>query len=275
MSATALCFLTASLCSSTGAFHHAVAVPGYSWANRPAAWVTAPACLVRAEVWQIGAEGLLGGLSGEGEWYDRGGGGLYGAGPLGGLYGGAGVEVAAGGFDTLSVSAGGAWLVTGDPISFMEGFFGPSVSLGAGLEAKTISRGGDRAGELMAFGSAQVALFPTFCIGVGTDGAGLAGWGEEDLRADDGGVDVAASCTYIFGRELRGHLGFGSGGPSVGADLRLSQVLTLIAGTDGGFWGWGLSARAGRVTADYGMRLTDTSASHSAGIRIELGEASW
>ncbi len=267
--------LLVSLSAASAPSRHAMAVPAYSWADGPLSWMEAPACLVRAEVWQAGVAGRLGNNASDAEWSSERGGRLAAGGPFGDLYAGAVLGASAGSADTLGASAAAAWLVTGDPISFMEGFFGPSVSLGASLEARSTSRGGGRGGELLASSSAQVAFFPTFSLGLGIRPSRVVGWGPDSLRSEDGYTGLEASCTYIFGRELRGHLGFGSGGASVGADLRVSDMVTVMAGTDGGFWGCGISARAGRLMADYGIRLTTGSASHAAGLWLKLGETSW
>lgn len=275
MASVPAALLVSILCSPHAPARHAMAVPAYSWARGPGSWMEAPACLVRAEVWQLGASGVLGSLEPDAGWSDGPGGVMAAAGPAGGLYAGASAAVAGGSADTLAGSVSAAWLLTGDPISFMEGFFGPSVSLGASLGARSLSRDDGAGGELLAGGSAQVAFFPTFCLGLGIRPARLAGWGPDSLRQEEGYGGLEASCTYIFGRELRGHLGFGSGGASVGADLRVSGPVTVMAGTDGSFWGCGVSAGAGRFTAEYGLRLSAGSASHSAGLWLKLGETSW
>lgn len=267
--------LLISTCGLNGPTEHSITVPAYSWADRPTAWLAAPGCLVRAEVWEIGAWGGAGSLASSEEWHESRSGGLAAAGPLGSLYAGAGLGASSGGADTLAARAAGAWLVTGDPISFMEGFFGPSVSLGAGLEARSISEADASAGELRTWVSGQVALFPTFCLGAGLTDFRMADWGDEGLADADDGGGLALSCTYIFGRELRGHLGFGASGMAVGADLRVSPVLSVQAGTDGEFWACGLSAGSGRITADYGIRLNRSSASHRTGLWFKLGESSW
>lgn len=254
---------------------HAMAVSPYSWADDPGAWMEAPACLVRAEVWEVGAFGSVGNLESEADWTEDLSGTLAAVGPAGALCAGAALSGAGGQADTLGGGVAAALLLTGDPVSFMEGFFGPSVSVGAALAARRMSEGDGAGGELLVSGSAQVAFFPTFCIGLGARPSRVAAWGPDSLRSGDSYGGVGASCTYIFGRELRGHLGFGKGGASVGADLKVSDLLTVMAGTDGSFWGCGLSASSGRITADYGLSLTDASASHSAGLWLKLGEASW
>mgnify|MGYP006277421249 CR=1 FL=1 len=272
---TAAAAILASLTGSLGPAGHAVSVPGYSWADGPSSWLAAPGCLVRAEVWEAEVSGGIGGEDPAREWSEEGSARLCAAGPAGPVYAGAGATAGLGAADTLAAEAAGAWLVTGDPISFMEGFFGPSVSVGAALGARTISANGERSGELYASASGQVALFPTFCIGVGTHSARLAEWGSGDLLSGDAGRDVSASCTYIFGRRLRGHLGFGAGGPSVGADLRVSDHLTVIAGTDGGHWSAGARGSYGRLGLHYSLRLTETGAVHAGGVSMKLGETSW
>jgi hypothetical protein len=267
--------ILATATASFGPTGHAVTVPGYSWADGPSSWLEAPGCLVRAEVWEAGASGRMGGADPAGSWTDDGSVRLSAAGPLGGAYAGASAAAGLGAVDTLSASLAGAWLVTGDPVSFMEGFFGPSVSVGASLGARSVSGDDDSSGEILAAASAQVALFPTFCLGAGTSGYRLAGWGDEGLRSEDAGGELAASCTYIFGRRLRGHLGFGAGGPSAGADLRVSDGLLVMTGTDGDHWSVGARAEYGRLSADYSLRLTAASAAHAGGISLKLGDTSW
>jgi|GEM_PF-597131 len=254
---------------------HAMVVSPYSWADDPGAWMEAPACLVRAEVWEVGAFGSMGSLESDSDWTEDISGALAGVGPAGSVYAGAALGGSEGRADTLGGRVAAALLLTGDPVSFMEGFFGPSVSVGAALAAKRMSAGDGAGGEVLVSGSAQVAFFPTFCIGLGARPSRVFAWGPDSLRSGDSYGGLGASCTYIFGRELRGHLGFGGDGASVGADLKVSDLLTVMAGTDGSFWGCGLSASSGRITADYGLRLTDVSASHSAGLWLKLGEASW
>ena len=267
--------LLSLLSSSAVPSRHAITVAPYSWANDPGSWMEAPACLVRAEVWEAGVFGAAGNLYSEADWTEEVSGTLAAVGPAGSLYTGAILGGSGGDADTLSGQVAVALLLTGDPVSFMEGFFGPSVSVGAALGTRRLSRGDGAGGGVLLSGSAQVAFFPTFCIGLGVRPSRVADWGPDSLRSGDSYRGLRASCTYIFGRELRGHLGFGGDGASVGADLKVSDLLTVMAGTDGNFWSCGLSTSAGRLTADYGLRLTATSASHSAGLWLKMGEPSW
>lgn len=166
--------------------------------------------------------------------------------------------------DPVSATAACAWVVTGDPVGFIEGFFGPSIALGAACRAVRDDAGNE------ALGSAglQFSIFPTFSLGVSAVDIPLSA---------PSGTEVAThwGATYIFTRELRVHASVSDDGPALGAELDVTPWLRAGTGSDGDAWNAGFSVDIGKFTAGYGLSLEDSSAVHAVTVECGFGGESW
>ena len=167
-----------------------------------------------------------------------------------------------------------ARVITGSPFGFIEEFFGPSIAVGLGIRGSSWqeeSAAGDdesRMGLDLDTG-VQFSVFPTFALGF----SGLRVLG---LADSTGEAVYSYGASYIFNRDLAGHLAWTSGGAgfSAGADLRVSGSLRVRAGTDGECLTCGAALRVTEaLEAGYGLRLDDdNTARHSLGIALQFGE---
>ncbi len=215
-----------------------------AWARSALELFEAPAGLSRLEygqvhgwVWSEGTEGFRGSVSG----------GL----PVSEGVFALGASVAGRtDLDSYAVAAGGSWVITGDPIGFMEGLFGPSIVLGAsgGLQDT-----GEGAGPF-ATASAQFSMFPSFALGAASH------W-RDSKRAS-----VSFGFTHVFNRAFTLNASISRGDPEIGAVLRVSPGLGVSAGTNGKAWHSGVSVERGPFVLDLAVVLTEDTVSGGAGV---------
>lgn len=275
--------MTALLALVTLCAHGAFDAESYGLSVDPTAYsasvpacISAPAGLVRLESWELGLVGW-----GHEKWLEEGVGtdlsvGAFAGGPLGGIFAGGGVyhgRMADTADTTLATLCAGR-VLTGDPVAFLEGFFGPSVSLGVRAGLRHIREGNLSFTGLEAAGNLQIAMFPTFCAGVGVDGTGLAGSGGPEFGPSSE-VEFNYAFSYVFNRDLRGHLSGTEGDVRVGADLRLGPGVSVRTGSDWDSWSAGARFSISRVNVDYGIRLTEQKAGHMISVGYRTGEWTW
>lgn len=253
--------LLAALSSLPSARQSALAVWPCSWGAFPSDSRLAPAGLCRLDlpVIEAGFSSIPGSA----------GASLAGGLGLGGWAAGgtaAWSDLESGG-DSLSMGLAAAHTLTGDPHGFIQGFFGPSICLGASLLLR--DGPGEADPEITATGGFQFSVFPTFALG--------ASWTSIPLSAEEGvETRFLYGGTYIFNRQLRAHVSYGDGSAQAGAELDVGGLLGVMTGTDGHAWCSGVSVDAGRFTIGYGLRLEDEAASHTVSVAVTpWGEETW
>ena len=171
--------------------------------------------------------------------------------PLGkGFTAGAGAEWNGAG-DKGLFQLSSCYVITGDPIGFMEGLYGPSITAGA-----SVSAGYDdstRSSEVSFDCGVQLSLFPSFALGVNC--SDLAG--EAVFRT---------GFSHVFNRSLRIHVNYGSDKWQGGGELTVKPFFRILAGTDGSSFNGGFAYSLERWTASYGARFLETSVEHSIGL---------
>ena len=233
----------------------------YAWSNDPSTSLFAPAGMVRLE---STAYSLFGTINGSGA--DEGG-YLAAAGVRLGDYvlGAGGGWVETDGSETLSVRICGARTVRGDPIGFMEGIFGPSISVGTSLEYT--SAGGEgiaTTGALSASAGMQFSIFPTIAVGVDVSGLRLAG--EKIIERT-----IGYGVTSIFDSSFRAHLSVVDERTALGAELVVGEALTIRTGSDGDGWSSGMGLEYGRFQLDWAVTLSGDDVRHYAGLTFVPG----
>ncbi len=253
-----------------------LAVPSFAtggeWQSlsvHPAAWgcgvetsQAAPAGLARIEGFELAATGAR--ADGEGSV------GLLGGSRLGPIHFSAGgcldggIEAEDGGSEFF-VSV--ARVVTGDPVGFIEGFYGPSIAVGASATAALPGEGDP---IMTGVANVQFSVFPTFALGLAVSGLPISVPGEVE---NETGLEWAA--TYIFSRELRVHAALSGGDASIGAEVRVGDHLRARSGTDGTDWSAGAGLVAGDFSVDYGMTMTGTDLVHAVTVGFSHGGEDW
>ncbi len=232
----------------------------WAWSEGPLEGLRAPAGMVRSE--EIELEAAVD-ATGDGPGSVSAAASL----PMGGLVlgGGAGTEMGEGSPDTIWAAAAAAVTVRGDPIGFMEGVFGPSISVGATLGYAGTGDSGEEPGRdaLEAGVSAQISVFPTVAVGAGYTGLTLIG---DDVLPRSLGYGA----TSVFTRELRGHLSVRDRRVSVGLELDAGGGLTVRSGADDRAWRAGADLEAGPVLLAWAVRLSEGGARHSLGVSLGL-----
>jgi hypothetical protein len=151
-----------------------------------------------------------------------------------------------------------AKVITGNPIGFMEGLFGPNISAGGYIEM--VHTSGDSGGtSLLGGGGLQFSVFPSSAVGV--TGRNLLISGERTSEAEwEYGI------THVFNRDIRGHLTLREGDVEVGADLVLMQDFRISTGTDGSSWSMGAGLETGRFILDYGLDIDRDGVAHTLSV---------
>jgi hypothetical protein len=177
--------------------------------------------------------------------------GFYGGLPLPGDRFSAGALVSADtGVDNLTFALGGSWVVTGDPIGFMEGLFGPSIVLGC--SGGTVDNGEGH--DPFATASLQFSMFPSFALGAAST------W------IPDARPRMSLGFTHVFNRAFTLNAGFTPDSPEIGAVLRVSPDLSFTAGTGGRDWHSGVLLQAGPFRIDLSVVFDGDDAEGGAGM---------
>jgi len=231
-----------------------------SWGDDCLSLRSAPASLSRLEATRIGLYALSGN---DGSSFEGAAGLTLGAVRLG-------IDCGSGstGADTSFAAAGAAFVLTGDPRGFLEGFFGPSISIGGVLETSWTGNGEPTTG---ASASVQFSVFPTFALGAALRDVCIeeADGRELDMRGEYG-------ATYIFNRDFRACMSYSEGRASVGCELAVSRPFAVRAGTDGEKWSAGTRVSWGDLTLDLAALFDDSTVSSSASILFDIGgESPW
>jgi hypothetical protein len=166
--------------------------------------------------------------------------------------------------DTLSAVVSAARVITGNPIGFMEGLFGPSISVGGYLEMVHVP--GDTGGtSLLGGGGIQFSVFPSFAVGVTGRDLRISGDSPRDAAWEYG-------ITHVFNRDIRGHLTLRGGAVEAGADLALTGGVRVSTGTDGSSWSAGTGLDAGSFVFDYGLDMSDEGVVHTLTVTFSPAE---
>lgn len=228
-----------------------------SWGDSPATSLASPAGLSRLE--GPSAEAWWGESESGGRWTLAAGlpCGKWSFGISGG--GATGSEAP----DSVLAGVSAAKVLTGDPRGFIRGFFGPSICLGASLEVR--SAPGGEGPSFSACSHLQFSVFPTFAVGASLSRIGLSGPGSDSPVFGYGG-------TYIFNRQLRGHVEYRDHAAGAGAELCIGERLVFSTGTDGHSWSAGLVALLGPFEAGYSVIMCDSAAFHGVSVSFSPGE---
>jgi hypothetical protein len=232
-----------------------------AWAASASSGLDTPAGLVRIEGWEcfsgISTPGFEGSfrLTAGGGWNP----GPFAAALGIGLGQGEGESP-----DTLIAVISAAKVLTGNPIGFMEGLFGPSISFGGYLEIVHMSGDTTDTG-ILGGGGVQFSVFPSFAVGVNCRDLRLSGDSPRDHSWEYG-------ITHVFNRDIRGHLTFSDGDVAAGADLSLISGLRISTGTDGSSWSIGTGIETGRFTIDYGLDMKGSGVVHTLSVSFSAVE---
>ncbi len=156
--------------------------------------------------------------------------------------------------DDFEFALGGSWVVTGDPIGFMEGLFGPSIVLGCSGGAIDPGEGL----EPFATASLQFSMFPSFALGAAST------W------SADARPRMSLGFTHVFNRAFTLNAGFTPESPEIGAVLRISPDLSFTAGTGGKDWHSGVLLDAGPFRVDLSVVFDGGDAEGGAGLDWRL-----
>ena len=237
------------------------AVGPAAWAASVSSALDTPAGLVRIEGWEC-----FSGISAPG--FDNGlritAGGGWNPGPFAAAFGLGLGEGEGESPDTLVAVLSAAKVLIGNPIGFMEGLFGPSISFGGFVEFVHTSRDTTEA-CILGGGGVQFSVFPSFAMGVNGSHLRISGDSPWEQSWEYG-------ITHVFNRDIRGHLTFSGGDVAAGTDLTLMDGLRISTGTDGSSWSIGTGVETGRFTIDYGLDMKGSGVVHTLSIRFSTAE---
>ncbi len=165
--------------------------------------------------------------------------------------------------DTLDVSVSIAETLRGDPVGFMEGVFGPSISVGTSI-GFVLTDETEPENMLSASLGLQFSVFPTVAIGVDISNLRLFG---EKLRDREIGYGFST----VFHKGFRGHFSVTGSKPSFGFDLSINDWLSVRTGSDGLSWNAGLSAYYRSFRVDWAVMLENHDNRQVLGISFSPG----
>ncbi len=167
--------------------------------------------------------------------------------------------------DTVSVALIHARTLKGDPIGFMEGVFGPSISIGGALGLTVTDDETGNYSEMLSAGLGfQFSVFPTIAIGANVSNLRLTG---DSLHERVIGYVFST----VFDRKFRGHFTVTNGKSALGFDLNISDWLTARTGSDGSSWNAGVSFEHEWLKLDWAVILNDHDCRQVLGISVSPG----
>lgn len=147
----------------------------------------------------------------------------------------------------------GSYIVTGDPIGFMEGLFGPSITLGFSSRYIFADSIPEELGSFDIDAGFQFSLFPSFAIGM--------------MYTDIlNNREITTGFTNVFNRNLKGHVAFTDDSWQVGCELSVTRYLKVFSGTDTEHVHAGLLYSFGKWKSDYAVILHENAIEHSIGL---------
>jgi hypothetical protein len=145
----------------------------------------------------------------------------------------------------------GSYIVAGDPIGFMEGLFGPSITTGVSARFQFADTTVENAFEFD--GGFQFSLFPSFAVGM--------------LYTDILGDRVLSTgFSQVFNRNLKAHAGYSNHRWQVGCELTVTRKLKLFSGVDGGNMHAGAVYSLQHWRFGYGAVLRENEIEHTFGV---------
>lgn len=215
-----------------------------AWSDDPVSCMAAPAGMGRIEFTEVSVSGGI--TSNEPS------GALAAVIPLG-L---SGVSIGSGaGWNNLSktgmLQVSGCYVVAGDPIGFMEGLFGPSISTGVSVRYEYADSTGEN--KFDADAGFQFSLFPSFALGMICT----------DIIEDP---VLVTGFSHVFNRNLTVHAGFSEEAWQVGCELAVTRSFRVFSGTDGDNLNAGMSVSSGELEYSYGSVLHENAIEHSIGV---------
>lgn len=167
--------------------------------------------------------------------------------------------------DTLQAFLSAARTIKGDPVGFMEGVFGPSISIGGSLGFAITDDDSGHCSEMLSAGLGfQFSVFPTVAIGANVSNLRL--FGEKlDERV------IGYGFSTVFDRRFRGHFTVTNGKSALGFDLDVNDWLTVRTGTDGSSWNTGVSLEHEWLKLDWAVILNEYDCRQALGISISPG----
>lgn len=228
----------------TGPVQAGLGVFPVAWSNDPVSCMAAPAGMGRIEFLEVVATA--------GITHNEPSGSVAAVMPLGG----SGFQLGtAAGWDnnhrtgTAQLSVG--YVVAGDPIGFMEGLFGPSITTGVSARYLYADSTGDNSFDFDA--GFQFSLFPSFALGMLFS----------DIINDR---VLTAGFSHVFNKNLKAHTTFSDDNWQVGCELMVKRTLRVYTGTDGDDVNAGVRFSPGQWNYAYGAVLHKNSIEHRIGI---------
>ncbi len=155
------------------------------------------------------------------------------------------------GVGTAQIS--GSYIVTGDPIGFMEGLFGPSITVGFSSRYIFADSMPEDSSSFDIDAGFQFSLFPSFAIGM---------MGTDILN----NREITTGFSNVFNRTLKGHVSFTEDSWQVGCELSISRFFRVFSGTDTKNVHAGLLYSFGSWKSDYAVILHENAIEHSVGL---------
>ena len=167
--------------------------------------------------------------------------------------------------DTVQVALTTARTLKGDPIGFMEGVFGPSISIGGSLGLTLTDDETGNYSEMLSAGFGfQFSVFPTIAIGANVSNLRLAG---DSLNERVIGYGFST----VFDRKFRGHFTVTNGKSALGFDLTINDWFSVRTGSDGSSWNTGVTFEHEWLKLDWAMILNDHDCMQVLGISVSPG----
>ncbi len=194
----------------TGTAQTGIGVFPAAWSDDAFSCMQSPAGMGRIEFLEVAATGLV--------TDDHGSGSFAAVQPLG--LSGFHVGVGAGWNSINNTGTGqvsGSYIIAGDPIGFMAGLFGPSLT--TGFSARYLHSDSSEVNSFDCDAGVQFSLFPSSAVGVSV------------INILDNRV-FTTGFSHVFNRNLIVHTALSEGKWQVGAGLMITRKLQLYAGTN-------------------------------------------
>ena len=167
--------------------------------------------------------------------------------------------------DTVQFALIAAKTLKGDPVGFMEGVFGPSISIGGSLGLTVTDDDAGNYSEMLSAGLGfQFSVFPTIAIAANVSNLRLYGDSLQERV-------IGYGFSTVFDRKFRGHFTVTNGKSALGFDLNVNDWLTVRTGSDGSSWNAGVSFEHEWLKLDWAVILNDHDCRQVLGISVSPG----
>lgn len=154
-------------------------------------------------------------------------------------------------YRTGTAQLSSSYVLRGDPIGFMEGLFGPSITTGVSVRYTYADSVEEHSFDTDA--GFQFSLFPSFALGMNYT----------DIINDP---ELVTGFSHVFNKNMKTHVSFTDSDWNIGCELMITRALQVYSGTNGDLVNAGFKFSWEQWNCSYGSILHRNAVEYKFGV---------